>query len=400
MEHLFKGNRDPGPDRLMAAVDAGIPMVLAPCGLDILSYGGRADMLEKTKDRVQYVQDALRVQVRTTADELRQAADVIARAAQRGARRRGPFWCRSRAGRRWTRRAGRSTTRWPTPPSSQRLKQRLDEPGRVKELDLHLYTPEFARAAVDEFVAPVRTGAHAAAGHGGASHDRAPLDAGRPGGRSPATRWSPRPSASSSENNLHALPVVDDGRLRGLVTRANLLRMGHFVLRTQNPDEFDYFVTRLKVRDVMVRNPATVQAERHDAALPASRARQLGVAQFPVLDGERVVGVISANEIFQLAAHCLGAWERRSGLTLAPVGSVPACSAASPTSPKAPARCCRRCIRSGAHERHARWRRRAGAQGRRCASMRATWRDVVAALEAAGLRRARVDRGRAPALAA
>ena len=34
----------------------------------------------------------------------------------------------------------------------ERLKERLDEPGRVKELDLHLYTPEFARAAVDEFV--------------------------------------------------------------------------------------------------------------------------------------------------------------------------------------------------------------------------------------------------------
>ncbi|MDP2640691.1 MAG: protein stimulating phenylphosphate synthetase activity, partial [Betaproteobacteria bacterium] len=32
-----------------------------------------------------------------------------------------------------------------------------------------------------------------------------------------------------------------------------------------------------------------------------------------------VVGVISANEIFQLAAHCLGAWERRSGVTLAPL---------------------------------------------------------------------------------
>jgi acetoin utilization protein AcuB len=37
------------------------------------------------------------------------------------------------------------------------------------------------------------------------------------------------------------------------------------------------------------------------------------------MEGERVVGVISANEIFQLAAHCLGAAERRSGVTLAPV---------------------------------------------------------------------------------
>jgi len=121
-----------------------------------------------------------------------------------------------------------------------------------------------------------------------------------------------------AESNLHALPVVDEGRLRGLVTRANLLRTGHFVLRTQNPDELDYFATRLKVKDVMVRNPATVQASdtmEHCLA----KGRELGVAQFPVLEGERVVGVISANEIFQLAAHCLGAWERRNGLTLAPV---------------------------------------------------------------------------------
>jgi acetoin utilization protein AcuB len=68
----------------------------------------------------------------------------------------------------------------------------------------------------------------------------------------------------------------------------------------------------------MVRNPATVQAdETMEQCL--LRGRELGVAQFPVVDGEQVVGVISANEIFQLAAHCLGAWERRSGVTLAPL---------------------------------------------------------------------------------
>ena len=94
--------------------------------------------------------------------------------------------------------------------------------------------------------------------------------------------------------------------------------MGAFVLRTQNPDEFNYFVTRLKVRDIMVRNPATVLAD-DTMQQCLLKGQQLGVAQFPVLDGERVVGIISANEIFHLAAHCLGAWERRSGLTLAPV---------------------------------------------------------------------------------
>lgn len=151
MEHLFKGNRDPGPDRLMAAVRGGIPMVLAPCGLDILSYGGRADMLEKMKDRPQVVQDALRVQVRTTADELRQAADVF---SERLNQAKGP----------WTfliPLQGWSSLDKPGRPIHDseadaafvaRLKERLDDPGHVKEVDMHLYTTEFAQTAVDEFV--------------------------------------------------------------------------------------------------------------------------------------------------------------------------------------------------------------------------------------------------------
>lgn len=151
MEHLFHGNRDPGPDRLMAAVETGIPMVLGPCGLDILSYGGRPDMIEKTKDRVQYVQDALRVQVRTTADELRQAADVI---AERLNRARGP-WTFLIPLRGWS-----SLDREDRPiydPVAdaafvERLEQRLDDLSHLQKIDLHLYTPDFARVAVDEFL--------------------------------------------------------------------------------------------------------------------------------------------------------------------------------------------------------------------------------------------------------
>ena len=151
IEHLFKGNRDPGPDRLMAAVETGIPMVLAPCGLDILSYGGRADMLERTKDRVQYVQDALRVQVRTTADELRQAADVI---ASRLNRAKGEWsFVIPRKGWSSLDKEGRPMHD-PIADAAfvARLKQELVDPQRVKEVDLHLYTPEFARVAVDEFL--------------------------------------------------------------------------------------------------------------------------------------------------------------------------------------------------------------------------------------------------------
>lgn len=150
IEHLFKGNRDPGPDRLMAAVRRGIPMVLAPCGLDILSYGGREDMLARTRDRVQYVQDALRVQVRTTADELRQAADVI---AERLNRAKGPFtFLVPLKGWSSLDREGRPIHD-PAADAAfvERLEARLDRKDAIRKVDVHLYTPEFARIAVDAF---------------------------------------------------------------------------------------------------------------------------------------------------------------------------------------------------------------------------------------------------------
>jgi len=151
VEHLFNGNRDPGPDRLMAAVETGIPMVLAPCGLDLLSYGGRADMLERTRDRPQYVQDALRVQVRTTADELRQAADVI---AERLNRAKGP-WTFLVPLKGWSSLDKEGRPMYDPAADGAfvaRLKEKLADRRRLKEVDLHLYTPEFARVAVDEFV--------------------------------------------------------------------------------------------------------------------------------------------------------------------------------------------------------------------------------------------------------
>ncbi len=120
-----------------------------------------------------------------------------------------------------------------------------------------------------------------------------------------------------SETSLHGLPVVEDGRLRGLITRAGCQRAAHHVARTQSPDEFAFYSNRLRVRDLMVRNPATVDADdTMEACL--QKGQELRIGQFPVMSDGRVVGQISAAEIMGLAAHFLGAFERRSGITLAP----------------------------------------------------------------------------------
>jgi acetoin utilization protein AcuB len=121
-----------------------------------------------------------------------------------------------------------------------------------------------------------------------------------------------------TDNNLRALPVVEEGRLRGVITRANCLRATENATRSQDINEINFFVNRLKVKDLMARNPMTVAAT--DTMEHCLRLGQDdGVSQFPVVEDGRVVGMVSATEVFFLAAQVLGVWEKWAGITLAPV---------------------------------------------------------------------------------
>jgi acetoin utilization protein AcuB len=125
-----------------------------------------------------------------------------------------------------------------------------------------------------------------------------------------------------SDHSVRAIPVVEDGALRGLLTRAHCLRAAENVARTQDNHEFDYFTNKLKVKDIMVRSPATIEAA--DTMEYCLRVGQEdGKSQFPVLDNGKVVGIITATEIFKMAAQLVGAWDHSSGVTLQVVTDNP-----------------------------------------------------------------------------
>ncbi len=126
-----------------------------------------------------------------------------------------------------------------------------------------------------------------------------------------------------AESNLRALPAVDEaGRLRGLITRKMCLRAAENAMRGQDAFEVQYFTNRLKVKDVMVRNPKTVQADdTMESCLMRGQAE--GVSQFPVVEDGKVVGLVSATEVFSLAAHMLGVSESWCGMTLEAVTIEP-----------------------------------------------------------------------------
>jgi uncharacterized protein (UPF0261 family) len=85
-EYLLGGNRASGPNRLDAALHQPIPYILAPCGFDMISCGPierkeKGDPLwvnRKLTERKLLVQDALRVQARTSPEEMETIAKEVA----------------------------------------------------------------------------------------------------------------------------------------------------------------------------------------------------------------------------------------------------------------------------------------------------------------------------------
>jgi uncharacterized protein (UPF0261 family) len=85
-EYLFGGNRASGPNRLDAAVNQPVPYILSPCGFDMISCGpierrDKGDPLwvsRKLAERKLLLQDAIRVQARTSVEEMEMTAKAVA----------------------------------------------------------------------------------------------------------------------------------------------------------------------------------------------------------------------------------------------------------------------------------------------------------------------------------
>jgi uncharacterized protein (UPF0261 family) len=85
-EYLLGGNRAAGPDRLDAGIKQGRPYILSPCGFDMISCGpiqrrDEGDPLwvsRKLAERKLLIQDAMRVQARTSPEEMHTIARAVA----------------------------------------------------------------------------------------------------------------------------------------------------------------------------------------------------------------------------------------------------------------------------------------------------------------------------------
>jgi uncharacterized protein (UPF0261 family) len=162
IEEALKGNRAAGPDRLRAPLERGIPVVLAPCCLNLTGCGPTRPDRERFASRPRIMEiDALRAMTRLNREELEMCARLY---ADRLNLARGPvrFLIPTRG---WSSLDREGAVLYD--PEEDRffvevLRQHLKPGIEVLEVDCNLEDPAFARALVDSAVTLMSMGSAAA----------------------------------------------------------------------------------------------------------------------------------------------------------------------------------------------------------------------------------------------
>jgi uncharacterized protein (UPF0261 family) len=156
-EYLFGGNRASGPNRLDAALNQPIPYILAPCGFDMISCGpierrDKGDPLwvsRRLAERKLLVQDAIRVQARTSVEEMGTVAKAVSEKLNTYPDKRRIRFIIPQKG--FSSLSGEGGALYdPVADKAfvEALRKHLDPEIRIIEVDAHINTPEFAKAVV------------------------------------------------------------------------------------------------------------------------------------------------------------------------------------------------------------------------------------------------------------
>ena len=111
------------------------------------------------------------------------------------------------------------------------------------------------------------------------------------------------------------LPVVSEGRVVGVLSHSDIAEAGPSKATTFSSSEVNYLLSKLKVAKVMTRDPITISP---DALLEeaAVAMRDNKVEMLPVVEGGRLVGIITESAILDAFIEILGFRDHGTRLTV------------------------------------------------------------------------------------
>lgn len=114
---------------------------------------------------------------------------------------------------------------------------------------------------------------------------------------------------------IRRLPVIEKGKLVGIIVEEDLLSNQPSPVTTLSIHEMYALLERLRVRQIMSRPVVTVEG-----GCPVEEAARIMVERkigcLPIMDGEKLVGIITETDIFKALVEVLGGLENGFRLTL------------------------------------------------------------------------------------
>jgi acetoin utilization protein AcuB len=98
-------------------------------------------------------------------------------------------------------------------------------------------------------------------------------------------------------HNVERLPVVDKGKLVGLVTKDTLLKASPSDATSFSRGELYYLLSKLTVKEIMKKKLVTISPDT-SVERAAAIAQKNRVGCLPVMKGSKIVGIITTNDFF------------------------------------------------------------------------------------------------------
>jgi len=116
------------------------------------------------------------------------------------------------------------------------------------------------------------------------------------------------------DRKIERLPVVDGGKLLGIVTKDRVLRSSPSMATSLSLHEIHYLFSKLTVAEIMNKEVTVVNPEMTvEGAVRLAQEKQVGC--LPVVEDGHVVGILTTNDFFYLLLNpILGIGEKGSRL--------------------------------------------------------------------------------------
>ena len=117
-------------------------------------------------------------------------------------------------------------------------------------------------------------------------------------------------------HQIHRLPVIEDGKLVGLITEGVIQGAMPSKVTSLSVYEVNYLLNKTNVKDIMIKQVETIGP---DALLEDGivRMRSNNIGVLPVVEADKVIGIITNNDIFDAFLKITGYFAGGTRVTLA-----------------------------------------------------------------------------------